>query len=111
MTPVCTDTPNSAKKPIPDDTLKCVDLVAAGRAFAQVALVRRGLLGPQRAQHPYCRVVAIVETNYGPGALRSHQFYTHFSLLKSIEGGLGLPCLNHACDSEVKVMSDLFAAQ
>jgi hypothetical protein len=25
-----------------------------------------------------------------------------------IEGGLGLPCLNHACDSTVSVMSDLF---
>jgi hypothetical protein len=36
------------------------------------------------------------------------QPYTHFSLLKSIEGGLGLPCLNHACDATVKVMSDLF---
>lgn len=34
--------------------------------------------------------------------------YNHFSLLKSIEGGLGLPCLNHAGDSNVNVMSDLF---
>ena len=31
------------------------------------------------------------------------------TLLKSIEGALGLPCLNHACDSTVNVMSDLFA--
>jgi len=38
----------------------------------------------------------------------SNTFYTHFSLLKSIESGLGLPCLNHACDSTVNVMSDLF---
>jgi hypothetical protein len=30
------------------------------------------------------------------------------SLLKSIEGDLGLPCLNRACDSNVNVMSDLF---
>jgi phosphatidylinositol-3-phosphatase len=28
--------------------------------------------------------------------------------LKSLEGGLGLPCLNHACDSTVNVMADLF---
>jgi phosphatidylinositol-3-phosphatase len=34
--------------------------------------------------------------------------YTHFSLLKSIEGGIGLPCLNHACDEKVSVMGDLF---
>jgi hypothetical protein len=36
--------------------------------------------------------------------------YNHFSLLKSIEGGLGLPCLNHACDSSVNVMTDLFGS-
>jgi hypothetical protein len=40
--------------------------------------------------------------------LRSGEFYTHFSLLKSIEGGFDLPCLNHACDNNVQVMSDLF---
>jgi hypothetical protein len=56
------------------------------------------------------QVLTIVDTNYGVLGLRSHQFYTHFSLLKSIEAGLGLPCLNHACDANVNVMSDLFAA-
>jgi hypothetical protein len=56
------------------------------------------------------QVLTIVDTNYGVRGLRSHQFYTHFSLLKSIEAGLGLPCLNHACDANVNVMSDLFAA-
>ena len=35
------------------------------------------------------------------------QRYNHFSLLKTIEGALGLPCLNHACDSSVNVMFDL----
>jgi hypothetical protein len=54
------------------------------------------------------QVVLIVDTNYGVHRLRSGHRYTHFSLLKSIEGGLGLPCLNHACDSHVAVMSDLF---
>jgi len=38
----------------------------------------------------------------------SNRFYTYFSLLKSIEAGFGLPCLNHACDSNVAVMTDLF---
>ena len=42
--------------------------------------------------------------------VQSNNFYTHFSLLRTIEGGLGLPCLNHACDANTKVMSDLFAA-
>jgi hypothetical protein len=56
------------------------------------------------------KVVAIVDTNYAPGGVQSRQFYTHFSLLRSIEGGLGLPCLNHACDSSTKTMWDLFGA-
>lgn len=54
------------------------------------------------------QVVAIVDTNYGFHELRSGEFYTHFSLLRSIEGGFELPCLNHACDSSTEAMSDLF---
>jgi phosphatidylinositol-3-phosphatase len=54
------------------------------------------------------QVLTIVDTNYGPHGRTSAQFYTHFSLLKTIEGGLGLPCLNHACDSTTAVMTDLF---
>ncbi|HTA66392.1 MAG TPA: alkaline phosphatase family protein [Xanthomonadaceae bacterium] len=57
------------------------------------------------------QVVAIVDTNYGTGGKKSAKFYTHYSLLKTLEGALGLPCLNHACDANVSVMSDLFAAQ
>jgi len=56
------------------------------------------------------QVLLIVDTNYGVRGIKSSQRYTHFSLLKSIEAGLGLPCLNHACDESTKVMSDLFAA-
>ena len=54
------------------------------------------------------KVLLIVDTNYGSHGVQSGTFYTHFSLLKSIEGGLGLPCLNHACDSTVSAMTDLF---
>jgi hypothetical protein len=54
------------------------------------------------------QVLTTVETNYGPSGRSSNHFYTHFSLLKSLEGGLGLPCLNHACDASTRVMSDLF---
>jgi len=53
------------------------------------------------------QVITIVDTNYGFHELQSRQFYTHFSLLRSIEGGFDLPCLNHACDAST--MSDLFA--
>jgi hypothetical protein len=54
------------------------------------------------------RVLTIVDTNYGQHGLKSNKFYTHFSLLKTIEGALQLPCLNHACDASTAVMSDLF---
>jgi len=54
------------------------------------------------------KVLLIIDTNYGTHGITSNTFYTHFSLLKSIESGLGLPCLNHACDSTAAVMSDLF---
>ncbi len=57
------------------------------------------------------QVLTIVDTNYGIHGLQSAQFYTHFSLLKSLEAGFGLPCLNHACDDSVNVMSDLFAGK
>ena len=53
-------------------------------------------------------VLTLVETNFGPRGGSSNRFYTHFSLIKSLEGGLGLPCMNHACDKNTIVMSDLF---
>ncbi len=56
------------------------------------------------------QVLTIVDTSYGLHGVQSNQFYTHFSLLKTIEGGLGLPCLNHACDASAKVMYDLFGS-
>ena len=56
------------------------------------------------------KVMLIVDTNYGVSGRRSSVSYNHFSLLKTLEAGFGLPCLNHACDSNVNVMSDLFAA-
>ena len=54
------------------------------------------------------QVLTVVDTNYGAHGVKSANYYDHFSLLKTLEGGLGLPCLNHACDSNEKVMSDLF---
>jgi len=54
------------------------------------------------------QVLLIVDTNYGRHGVSSDKYYTHFSLLRTLEGGFHLPCLNHACDSASKVMSDLF---
>jgi hypothetical protein len=56
------------------------------------------------------QVLLTVETNYGKHGVKSNRFYTHFSLLKSIESGLRLPCLNHACDANTDVMLELFAS-
>lgn len=53
-------------------------------------------------------VVLTVETNRDAAGVRSNNYYNSFSLLKSLEAGFGLPCLNHACDAGVAVMSDLF---
>ncbi len=55
------------------------------------------------------QVMLVVDTNYSSGPRQSSVRYNHFSLLKTLEAGFGLPCLNHACDSNVNVMSDLFA--
>lgn len=54
------------------------------------------------------RVLVIVETNNGSHGVRDAHFYTHFSLLKTLEAAFGLPCLNHACDANVGVMSAMF---
>ncbi len=57
-------------------------------------------------------VVLTVETNgkFGKskGGAQSKTFYTSYSLLRSMEAGFRLPCLNHACDKGVNVMTDLF---
>lgn len=66
----------------------------------------KGLFPPQNQN----RVVLTVQTNFQRHhGVQSANYYTSFSLLKSLEAGFGLPCLNHACDSTVAVMSDLFA--
>ncbi len=69
--------------------------------------VINGLFPPQNQN----RVVLTVDTNYGSHGVQSSRFYNSFSVLKSIEEGLGLHCLNHACDSDVHVMSDLFSGK
>lgn len=55
------------------------------------------------------QVILLVDTNYGAHHLRSEVRYTHFSLLRSLESAFGLPCLNHACDPDVALMTDLFS--
>jgi hypothetical protein len=54
------------------------------------------------------QVVMLVETNYAQNGKASQNYYDHYSLLRTLEAGFGLPCLNHACDSTSVVMSDMF---
>ena len=64
-----------------------------------------GLFLPQNQN----QVVLTVETNDPEGkAVQSNNYYNSFSLLKSLEAAFGLPCLNHSCDANVSVMTDLF---
>jgi hypothetical protein len=51
------------------------------------------------------QVLTIVDTNRGTHGEKSNHFYTHFSLIKTLEGAFQLPCLNQACDENVKTMS------
>lgn len=53
-------------------------------------------------------VVMLVETNYARNGNTDATPYDHFSLLKTLETGFGLPCLNHACDPTSVVMAPMF---
>lgn len=53
-------------------------------------------------------VLMVVDTNRGDTPSVSSVSHNHFSLLKTLEAGFRLPCLNHACDGNVQVMSELF---
>lgn len=56
------------------------------------------------------QVVFLSETNYAANGVKSSAPYDHFSLLRTLEAGFGLPCLNHACDQTSLVMNELFGA-
>ena len=73
--------------------------------YSGISTAPNGLFPPQNQN----KVVLTVETNRdGERGVQSGTFYNSFSLLRSLEAGFGLPCLNHACDQGVPVMSDLF---
>jgi phosphatidylinositol-3-phosphatase len=57
-------------------------------------------------------VVITVQTNSasGSGGVQSQNFYNSYSLLKSLEAGFHLPCLNHACDTAVKAVCPAYSA-
>jgi len=57
------------------------------------------------------KVVMLVDTNYARPGVVSSVPYDHFSLLRTLEAGFGLPCLNHACDPTSLVMNDVFGGR
>jgi len=76
--------------------------------YSGISTTSNGLFPPQNQN----KVVLTVETNVDTDDLgvQSSRYYNSFSLLKTLEAGFGLPCLNHACDDGVRVMRDLFAS-
>lgn len=57
------------------------------------------------------QVVTIVDTSYARTGIQSNVRYNHFSLLKTLEAGFGLPYLNHAADQNISLMWDLFGGR
>jgi len=91
--------------PVWHDGRTAIVIVWDENDYSGISTTPNGLFPPQNQN----KVVLTVETNCEnqPGA-QSGNYYNSFSLLKSMEAGFGLPCLNHACDPWVVPMSDLF---
>jgi hypothetical protein len=76
--------------------------------YSGIGTKPNGLFPPQNQNRVVLTVQMNGDNDGDEAGLQSGTYYNSFSLLKSIESGFGLPCLNHACDASVKVMSDLF---
>ena len=58
------------------------------------------------------QVAPLVDTNdQDSSGIKSEEFYMQFSLLKTVDAGFGLSCLNRMCDGSVEVMTNLFHGQ
>jgi hypothetical protein len=53
----------------------------------------------------------LVETSYAANGRKSSVAYDHFSLLRTLKDGFGLPCLNQACDATSLIMNDMFGGK
>jgi hypothetical protein len=91
--------------PVWHDGRTAIVIVWDENDYSGISTQPTGLFPPQNQN----QVVLTVETNGdSEEGIQSNRYYNSFSLLKSLEAGFGLPCLNHACDDDVKVMRDLF---
>ena len=94
--------------PVWHDGRNAIVIVWDENDYSGVLNAPDGAFPPQNQNN----VVLTVETNHDSGrAVQSGKYYNSFSLLKSLEAALGLPCLNHACDPSVAVMTDLFGSR
>ena len=55
------------------------------------------------------RVSDVVVTSHGPRHLKAGAFFTHYSLLRTIQNNFGVACLQRSCDATTKPMTSLFA--
>jgi hypothetical protein len=55
-------------------------------------------------------VLTIVATNYGVRGVQDDTFYTHYSLLRTIEAAFGLSYLRHAGDATTRTLAPLLAS-
>src|SRR5262249_59783358 len=56
------------------------------------------------------RVANIVAPSHGPRHLQAPAFYSHYSLLQTIQRNFGVPCLQNTCDTAtIKPLTPLFA--
>jgi hypothetical protein len=53
------------------------------------------------------KVVLIAITNFGRHGVTDSNFYSHYSLLRTIEAGFDLPYIGHAADSTTKTLAPL----
>jgi hypothetical protein len=53
------------------------------------------------------KVVLIAATNYGVTGVTDNHFYSHFSLLKTIEAAFDLPFIGHAADPATQTLAPL----
>src|SRR6202051_1995747 len=94
--------------PVWHDGRTAIVIVWDENDYSGISTTPNGLFPPQNQN----LVVLTVETNNDAAeGLQSSTYYNSYSLLKSMEAGFGLPCLNHACDKDVKVMRDLFGGE
>jgi hypothetical protein len=57
------------------------------------------------------RVIMTVETNYASNGRKYDTAVDHYSLLRTMEAGFGLPCLNHACDNTSLILNAMFGGK